>query len=233
MRVGAGILGVVALRAVAIAAPEQGLGPLFDWSAHETRFSWMQILPLLAAFPAMGILGVGLVRGRLKPAIAAAGIVFFPVAAYALGMFLIVEDSKKVEFCGSCHVMSPIVKSLNGPEGLAALHYRTGRISHDEACFVCHSGYGMWGTVGAKLAGVRHMLHTVTGRYDTPLALRGTFDINSCLGCHARAEAFRAVEAHRDPDLQKALVAHEMSCVGVCHDPPHPEAALAGDRPPS
>jgi nitrate/TMAO reductase-like tetraheme cytochrome c subunit len=227
------ILGVGALHALAMAGAEPSLGPLFDWPPSASPVSWLQILPLLVAFPALGIVGLGLVRGRLKPAIAVAGIVLFPLASYALGMFLIVEDSKKVEFCGSCHVMAPIAGSLRGGEGLAALHFRTGRISHDEACFVCHSGYGIWGTVDAKLAGVRHMLHTVTGNYDTPLALHGTFDINSCLGCHARAEAFRAVEAHRDLDTQKALVGREMSCVGICHDLPHPESALVGDRPKS
>lgn len=233
VRVAAGFLGVVAAQTLAMAATDAGLGPLFDWPPSRSQFSWLQILPLLAAFPAIVILLVGLVRGRLKPAIAGAGIVLLPLAAYALSTFLIVENSKSVEFCGSCHVMGPIVKSLDGTEGLAALHFRTGRISHDEACFVCHSGYGIWGTVNAKLAGLRHMLHTVTGNYDVPLELHGTFDINSCLGCHARAQAFRDVEAHRDLDTQKSLLAHEMSCVGICHDAPHPEAALDGTRPKS
>lgn len=214
----------------AFAAREANLGPLFDWPPAHSRFSWLQILPMLVVLPAAVILVRGIVRGRLQPALAGVGIVVLPLAAYALGGFLVIEDSKQVQFCRSCHAMAPIVDSLTGNEGLAALHYRTGRISRDEACYVCHSGYGIWGTFDAKLAGLRHMLHTVTGKYDTPLALHGTFDIDSCLSCHARAEAFRAVEAHRDPDLQKALVAREMSCVGVCHDAPHPSAALEGGR---
>jgi nitrate/TMAO reductase-like tetraheme cytochrome c subunit len=233
VRAGLGwIIVGIACGAAAAATPagHDNLGPLFNWPPSPPGFQWLHALPILAALPAVGILGRGLLRGRLHPALAAAGVAVFPLAAYALGMFLIVEESKGVEFCGSCHVMSPIVRSLNGTEGLAALHFRTGRISHDEACYICHSGYGIWGTFDAKMAGLRHMLHTVTGNYDTPLKLHGSFDINSCLSCHARAEAFRAVEAHQDPDLQNALVSREMSCVGICHDPPHPETALNGER---
>jgi nitrate/TMAO reductase-like tetraheme cytochrome c subunit len=148
-------------------------------------------------------------------------------------MLLILEHSKEVPFCGSCHVMTPIVASLGGTEGLAASHFRRGAVSHDEACYVCHSGYGIWGTVDAKLAGIRHMLHTVTGHYEVPIRHRGPFDIDSCLNCHARAEAFRTIEAHRDPDLQKALVTREMGCTGICHEAAHPDAALMGGQPAS
>ena len=133
-------------------------------------------------------------------------------------MLLIMEDSKTVSFCGSCHVMTPIVASLQKEgDSLAATHFQRGLVSHEQACFTCHSGYGIWGTLDAKLAGVRHMLKTATHSYTFPIEHRGPFDIDSCLNCHARAATFQAVDAHQDPDTQQALFKREMSCTGVRH----------------
>ena len=185
------------------------------------------------AAPAAIILVWALLRGRLPQSFVLAG-VLLPVAAYGLGGLLVVEDSKKVTFCGSCHVMTPILESLKKDDGsLASIHFVSGRVPHDEACYTCHSGYGIWGGVGAKKAGVMHMLHTVTGGYDLPLKLNGRFDINSCLNCHAQAVRFRAVEAHQPLDIQQALMSGEMSCTGLCHPSAHPESALGGGTPAS
>jgi len=130
--------------------------------------------------------------------------------------------------------MTPVLKSLQSNDGsLASTHYARGLVPHDEACFTCHSGYGIWGGVDAKMAGVRHMTHSVTGNYPIPLAKNGPFDIDSCLGCHAFASNFRAVEAHRDPDLQQQLVTRELSCTGACHPAAHPPEALMGGEPAS
>ena len=85
--------------------------------------------------------------------------------------------------------------------------------------------------------------HSRAGAETNPLArtlssevasikLNGTFDIDSCLGCHAFAPSFRAVEAHQDPDLQKQLLSREMGCTGICHPAAHPEAALTGGGAP-
>ena len=239
----------------------QPTGPLFAWPPPSHGLTWLEILPLLAAAPAIVLLVRGLVRGRLPQPAGVAGVVFFPIAAYAFAGLLLMENSKQVQFCGSCHVMTPILESLSHDNGsLASIHYIRGRVSHDEACFVCHSGYGIWGTVGAKLAGVRHMFHTVTGHYDRPLKLNGPFDIDSCLNCHkdlkerlatqtahapatgdclqchaphASGQAKLAVEAHQAPDLQEALVSRQMSCTGVCHPAGHPDDAIAAGAPAS
>ncbi len=74
------------------------------------------------------------------------------------------------------------------------------------------------------------MVHTVTGRYELPLKMWKPFNINACLACHAESTRFRAVEAHRIPDIQKALVAREMGCTGVCHPAAHPAEALSGEH---
>ena len=208
-------------------------GPLFAAELHGRGIPWLHVLPLLAALPAACLLGWGLARGRLLPAVGGVA-AFLTAAAFGLAGLLVIEDSKRVDFCGSCHVMSPLADSLHADDGsLASTHFARGLVPHDTACYTCHSGYGIWGTFRAKRAGVMHMVHTVTGGYQLPLALNAPFDIDSCLGCHLGASRFRAVEIHRDPDVQKALVSREVGCTGACHPAAHPPSALEGGRPPT
>jgi hypothetical protein len=207
------------------------LGPLFV--APAAHVSWLEILPLLIAIPALALLVLGLVRGRLPIALAGSA-VLLPIAANALGGLFLLENSKKVSFCGSCHVMAPIEQSLKSDDGsLASVHYAHGRVPHEQACYTCHSGYGIWGGVGAKSAGLMHMVHTVTGNYDLPLRINGPFDIDSCLTCHADAKAFQEVEAHQNREIQEQLLSREISCTGLCHPAAHPESALTGGMPAS
>lgn len=193
----------------------------------------MAVLTIAAAIVGMGLLMVGLVRGRLPVAFAAAGM-FLPIGAYALGTYFMLEGSKHTTFCASCHIMTPIFMSLKSDDhSLASTHYVRGLVPHEEACYTCHSGYGIWGGVDAKMGGIMHMVRTVTGSYELPIKLRGTFDIDSCLGCHAAAPAFRKVAAHQNEELQKQLLAHEISCTGLCHPAAHPASALNGTMPAS
>jgi hypothetical protein len=211
----------------------EATGSLFAGPPAAHGIQWLVVLATLAGIGAAVLLLWGLIRGGL-PASYGVAAVALPIAAYALGSLHLLEGSKDVAFCGSCHVMTPILKSLQSNDGsLAATHYTRGLVSHEHACFTCHSGYGIWGGVDAKIAGVMHMVRTATGWYTLPLALNGPFDIDSCLGCHAFAPSFRAVEAHQDPDLQKQLLAREISCTGACHPAAHPESALNGGAPAS
>jgi len=210
-----------------------GPHPLFAGPAGAHGIPWLHVLPILFAVPAIVILLWGLARGKLSPALGTAA-VLLPVAAYAFGGLLVMEESKDVAFCGSCHVMGPVVKSMASNDGsLASIHYSRGLVPQNEPCYTCHSGYGIWGTVDAKKHGVMHMVRATTGWYDLPIKLEGPFDIDSCLGCHAHAQTFQAVEAHQDPDLQKQLLSREMSCTGVCHPAAHPASALNGGLPAS
>jgi len=202
-------------------------GPLFQ-PPGESALSWLALIPMLMAIPAIAILAWGLVRGKLPPAFAAAGIIL-PIAAYGFASGYVMEGSKEVSFCGSCHVMGPIVESLSANDKmLASTHYTRGLVPHEHACYTCHSGYGIWGTMDAKMAGLMHMVRTITGKYDLPLKLHGKFDIASCLNCHAAAPSFRNVEAHQNMELQKQLLSGEMSCTGLCHPEAHPASALDG-----
>jgi nitrate/TMAO reductase-like tetraheme cytochrome c subunit len=209
------------------ASQMEELGPLFIAPHEPDRLG--PLIAIVAGFVILVALAA-LVRGRLPDLFSFSALLLVPLFVYAVGDLHLLEVSKRVEFCGSCHeTMSPIVDAMRSDtESLASSHYRRGAVPHDTACYRCHSGYGMSGDTKAKLAGVMHMAHTVTGNYEYPLTKVGAFDIQSCLDCHAQAAPFREQEAHRDPDIQKSLLSGEIGCTGACHVVPHPPEALEG-----
>jgi len=205
----------------------EDLGPLFV-APHEPDRMGVFITILAAAVIAVSL--IALVRGRLPDTFSSSVLLLLPVFGYVLGNLHLLEESKRVAFCGSCHeTMSPVVEAMRSDtEYLSSIHYRSGAVPHDGACFRCHGGYGLTGNAEAKLAGLRHMVLTITGGYELPLRKSGTFDIESCLDCHAQAAPFREQETHRDPDLQRSLLSGEIGCTGLCHPSPHPPEALEG-----
>jgi nitrate/TMAO reductase-like tetraheme cytochrome c subunit len=205
----------------------EDLGPLFV-APHEPDRMGVFITILAAAVVAVGL--IALVRGRLPQVFSSSVLLLLPVFGYVLGNMHVLEESKRVEFCASCHAtMSPIAEAMRSDKKyLAGIHYRRGAVPHDAACYRCHGGYGLWGDAQAKYAGVQHMMNTITGDYELPLQKSGTFDIASCLDCHAQAAPFREQEAHRDPALQQMLLSGEIGCAGLCHPAPHPPEALEG-----
>ena len=205
------------------------ISPLFTHPGDLTE-PIVGVLPLAIALVAMAICAVGLVRGRLGESLLVGGIVILPLLAFALGNAVLLERSKQTDFCVSCHVMEPIYESTRSEDGsLAATHVTRGAVPTARSCYICHSGYGIWGDVGAKLSGVEHMVHTVLGSYEYPLALYAAYDVDGCLQCHAESARFRAVEAHAVEEIQQALMAREMSCTGACHPAAHPPEALSGN----
>jgi cytochrome c nitrite reductase small subunit len=204
---------------------ENDLGPLFQ-VPEDPHYLW--IVGCAVAVVAIGVLLVGLLRGRL-PTLFVLPALLLPLAAYGIGFLHLAEQSKKVEFCGSCHEpMSPLVTSLREDgDTLSSLHYQYGRVPRATACYECHSGYGIWGEVDAKMAGIMHMVGTLTGNYELPIRAKH-FDIDSCLGCHAHTASFREEEDHQDPEVQSDLLSGRISCAGECHDFAHPETALWG-----
>ena len=203
------------------------LGPLFAPLSGPDLF-WIVIL--VFAIPTIGLCLYALARGELPAVLSTSGLVLLPLFGYVLGNLHVLDESKSVEFCGSCHVtMPPLVESMkSGGNDLAASHYRNGAVSHKNACYVCHSGYGLLGDVNAKLAGINHMIHTVRQSERYPLKMRTTFDIRSCLDCHAATESFQSVKGHTVAGIQNNLISGEIGCTGACHEPAHPRAALNG-----
>ena len=203
------------------------LGPLFV-DLHEPHYFWVLILIVSVPVVLAGV--YVLVRGSLPVALSSAFLVMLPLFGYLLGDIHVLDVSKEITFCGSCHsTMFPLLDSLkNDDTTLAGLHYSRGAIQRGTACYSCHSGYGLTGDVSAKMSGLNHMLHTVLGTEDYPLQLRNAFDIDSCLDCHAPSKPFRAVVIHRDPGIQQMLVDRVMGCTGACHPSAHPPEALNG-----
>jgi NapC/NirT cytochrome c family, N-terminal region len=153
-------------------------------------------------------------------------IVFFVLSpiAYLLSFSSAIEDSKTVEFCHSCHVMHGYIKDLKDPDSeyLASEHYQHRWISENQ-CFTCHSDYGLFGNMKAKMTGIRHVWKYYTG-YETPVKLYGTYNNGICLRCHAPVLDFQNEAEHEKHAAD--ILSNKMSCLGMdCHVRPHPEEA--------
>jgi hypothetical protein len=113
------------------------------------------------------------------------------------------EGSKQVPFCGSCHVMMPILKSVQATTARSPRPTTRAVWSRTTMRFTCHSGYGIWGGFDAKMHGVMHMVRRHRQVLAAADAQRSS-DIDSCPGAMQR----RRPPRRRSPsgsDLQKAL----------------------------
>ena len=110
--------------------------------------------------------------------LALAGFFVVPFLATAAASYHVFEGTKQVSACGRCHVMWPMVNDMRdvASETLAAKHFKN-RWINDEQCFHCHTDYGLYGTIEAKLDGLRHLLRYTSRTYTEPIALRHTFDL--------------------------------------------------------
>jgi len=143
-----------------------------------------------------------------------------PVFMLFLGNLVTYEGSQKAEFCGSCHsVMGPYVDDLNNPNStsLAATHQQI-RFVRENQCYACHVGYGLAGTIEAKVDGLLHMVHYVTGSYPQPLKIWRPFNSANCLGCHAGARSFETQSVHIR--IMASLKGNKASCL-FCHAEAH------------
>lgn len=145
----------------------------------------------------------------------------------------VLETTKTVESCASCHVMDPFVNDLFNPESttLAARHYKNRWISEYQ-CYTCHTTYGAHGTFEGKRDGFRHWLLFVTRTWDEPISYSGSYPNQNCTTCHVGTQKFSEVPSHRA--LSPKLRADEVSCTS-CHGPAHPtppEREFVPDRMP-
>jgi cytochrome c nitrite reductase small subunit len=148
---------------------------------------------------------------------------------YALNLGLAISDAKAVAFCDSCHVMKAYVEDLENPESehLASLHYQSRWIAEHQ-CYTCHSDYGLFGGIEAKIAGVGHTWYNFVAGYELPLKIRGTYDNQRCLFCHGPVKGYREVSEHEKHAA--AIASSAKSCVaGSCHVRPHPKAAAIAE----
>jgi len=131
------------------------------------------------------------------------------------------ESSATVSSCGSCHVMTPFVRDLRDvkSETLAATHYKNRFILRHQ-CYECHTDYGLAGTITAKLAGVGHVWHYITGRYTLPIKIARPYANSGCLECHGQSQRF--LNSPSKKDILPDLMSGKTSCLD-CHGPAHPE----------
>jgi len=144
-----------------------------------------------------------------------------PVFLLFLGNFVAYEEAKELSFCASCHpVMDPYVNDLIDPKSknLAPIHYKNHYIQ-ETPCYACHVGYGINGTMKAKMNGLKHLYKFLTGTYSHPIKLYDPYSNSNCLRCHLEAKKFEENEVH--VGIKELLTSDGMSCMD-CHGPVHP-----------
>ncbi|NIT13561.1 MAG: hypothetical protein GTN99_04755 [Candidatus Dadabacteria bacterium] len=149
------------------------------------------------------------------------GFVFLSPLAYFINLDIAFEESKKVSFCDSCHVMNGYVQDLKSrdSESIASLHFRYRWIAHNQ-CYQCHTDYLIFGPAKAKMSGIKHLLSYYLADYEIPIKLKSKYKNLNCLHCHAPVEAYQDVEKHKEYFWDLEL--NKKSCFGAgCHVSPH------------
>ena len=107
-------------------------------------------------------------------------------------------------------------------EYLASEHYQNRWVSEDQ-CFTCHSDYGIFGNMKAKIGGIRHVWAYYTGTRP-PSSSTGLITTPYAWRRHAPVIAFQEEEEHEKNAAD--ILSSKMSCLGMdCHVRPHPEEA--------
>ncbi len=144
-----------------------------------------------------------------------------PVLSGVWGLSEHFERSKQTTFCLSCHIMEPYGRSLyvDDMNHIPAAHFQNHRIPADEACYTCHTDYAMYGTIGVKLHGLRHVYVQYLGTAMNPIRLYEPFNNRECLHCHEGARSF---EDDTHVPMMDMLKSNQLSCISSgCHDTVH------------
>ena len=145
-----------------------------------------------------------------------------PITCVCWGATEHIDRSKQTKFCLSCHVMEPYGKSLyvDDPSYVAAAHFQNHRIPADEACYTCHTNYALYGSLRAKMRGLRHIYVQYLGTIPNPITLYTPYDNRECLHCHLGARSFSSNEIH--VAILDSLKSNQTSCItSGCHDTVH------------
>jgi cytochrome c-type protein NapC len=156
------------------------------------------------------------------------GFLILPVLCMFWGASEHIDRSKQTQFCLSCHVMEPYGKSLlvDDPAYIPAAHFQNHRIPVDEACYTCHTDYGMYGGFRAKMDGLQHIYVQYLGTIPNPVKLHKPYNNRECLHCHLGARSFESNPIH--VAILDSIKSHQTSCVtSGCHDTVHNVASLS------
>ena len=196
----------------------------YDPIEHYTSRFLITILLLGIGVTAFSLLRYrGRITGTASWMFLLTGIVVIPSVSVLLGTLLALERAERVEFCGSCHLtMKTYVDDLKNPDStsLAAVHYQNRYIPVNQ-CYSCHTGYGMFGTVEAKMSGLIDVYKYYTRTFHIPIKMRAPYPNNDCLKCHGEAVLFLAVH----DEFNEAIFAGKMTCM-ECHARKNPAHTL-------
>ena len=148
------------------------------------------------------------------------GLFILPMIVIMSTTATVLEETKTISSCASCHVMEPFINDMTNANSatLAARHYKNKWIP-DHQCYSCHTTYGVHGTLAAKRDGFRHWLLYVTGTWEDPIQYSGSYPNSNCLACHTGTQKFERVKSHNA--LASDLATNRVGCF-TCHGPPHP-----------
>ena len=194
--------------------------PVEHWAARVLTWA-LVAAAVLAAYALFAVIR-GELNGIAGRSIMAVGVVILPAFSVATGMLLVFVRAGSVEFCASCHhVMQDYADDMKDPDGtgIAAVHFANQYIPGNQ-CYECHTSYGLFGTVEAKIHGIGEVYRYYTRTYDQPIEMWQPYSNRDCLKCHANSRKWQTVDAHTDEDMQDRLFDDRTSCMS-CHDPGH------------
>jgi cytochrome c-type protein NapC len=194
------------------------------------------IVTIFIAITAATVLLVGFrarwTRSREGKILAFIVLCVLPLASMWGGFSEQMERAESTQFCLSCHVMTNFGRSLyvDDPSYIPALHFQNNRVPRDSACYTCHTDYAMFGTVTAKLRGLRHLQVEYFGTIPKPeeIKLYTPYNNRECLHCHLGARRFEEDSGHhKTPDLLQSVKSGQKSCLSSgCHDIVHEVGSL-------
>jgi cytochrome c nitrite reductase small subunit len=161
----------------------------------------------------------GRIEGTLSWTVLMAGVLVVPSVSTMFGTLLVFQRAESVEFCGSCHhAMQAYVDDMKAPESesLAAVHYRNRYIPRNQ-CYTCHTSFGLFGTVQAKISGIVDVHKYYTRNFVHPLKMRVPYRNDDCLKCHAGAVKWSVNHAAE----KEMILAGDALCLD-CHSAFHP-----------
>jgi len=201
-------------------SPDFQFDPVEYWAAR--ILAWVLVIAvILVAYTLLKALR-GQLGGTSGRALMLVGVVLLPSFSVTIGMLLVFTRAKRVEFCASCHrVMQDYAHDMTSADrtGLAAIHFANRYIPKNQ-CYECHTSYGLFGTVEAKIHGIGEVAKYYTGLYDPPVAMWKPYRNADCLKCHAESDKWLSVEAHTDEETEAELYEDRTSCMS-CHGSAH------------
>jgi cytochrome c-type protein NapC len=187
----------------------------------------MILIGISIAFILLVVIRPSLIARREGKVLGLLAFIVLPVVAASIGASEHLENSKQTQFCLSCHIMEPWGKSLyvDDPSHIPAAHFQNHRIAPDEACYTCHSDYGMYGAIRTKLEGMHHVYVEYLGHPMNPIHLYHPYENAQCLHCHLGARSFEGDPLHIA--IMGDLKSEKLSCISSgCHDTIHHVSTL-------